>query len=216
MKGYDYKAQLEKELILSPFIFAGNVISSTELSFVRNLNTDNISKKVINDCIIDIYKKSISSMIEKSKEIIIEKDSLSLTSSVIHSLDINSRYIFSSRRFTNSFRTKTESILPTDYTLPKYLFPIEKKSYMLPLNIDFMISPLIKDDNDETIVYTTDDPIQSLVYTIQNMDYKITNSDTGFIHQITYPYYDCSYNVLKLTIRDKSKLRQQKLKELLK
>lgn len=213
MIDYEYKTQLEKELVSSPFMFAGDVINSTELSFVRNLKTKSISKKVIKDCIIDIYKKSISSMIENSKEIIIEKDSLSLESSVIHSLEINSKYVFSSKRFINLFETKSESTLPIDSTLPKYLFPVEKTTY---LHIDFMTSPLMKDDIDETIVYITDNPIQSLVYTIQNMEYKIRNSETGFIHEITYPYYHCSYNVLKLVIRDKSKLRQKKLKELLK
>lgn len=213
MIDYEYKTQLEKELVSSPFMFAGDVINSTELSFVRSLKTNSISKKVIKDCIIDIYKKSISSMIENSKEIIIEKDSLSFTSSVIHSLEINSKYVFSSKGFINLFETKSDSILPIDSTLPKYLFPVEKTTY---LHIDFMTSPLMKDDIDETIVYITDNPIQSLVYTIQNMEYKIRNSETGFIHEITYPYYHCSYNVVKLVIRDKSKLRQKKLKELLK
>jgi hypothetical protein len=215
MIDYEYKTQLEKELVLSPFMFAGDVINSTELSFVRNLKTKSISKKVIKDCIIDIYKKSFFSMTENSKEIILEKDSLSSEYSdfysAITSLDINCKYIFSSKRFISLFQTDRSPSI--DSTMPQYLFPVETPLYS---HIDFMESSLIKDDNDETIVYITDNPIQSLVYTIQNMDYKISNSDTGFIHEITYPYYHCSYNVVKLTIRNISKLRQQKLKELLK
>ena len=75
---------------------------------------------------------------------------------------------------------------------------------------------MITELEDEIVIYVTDKPIQSLVYTIQNMDYVIKKiSRKKWSHVINYPFYDCVYNSYKVVIRDISKIRENKIKDLL-
>ena len=86
------------------------------------------------------------------------------------------------------------------------------------LGIKPLYSPLIKDDDDELILYVVDRSIQSLVYSIQNMDYKIEQNDKDNIewkHTMEYNLYDCRFNSYRLSIKNLSKLRNDKINKIL-
>ena len=88
----------------------------------------------------------------------------------------------------------------------EFIIPLESISDSKNLNIFDKISEL--DINS----------IQSLVYSIQNMDYTIESVNDDNIewkHTITYNLYDCKFNSYKLSIRDVSKLRIDKINKIL-
>jgi hypothetical protein len=85
------------------------------------------------------------------------------------------------------------------------------------MNVDVFYSPLINDD-DELTLYVVDNSIQSLVYSLQNMDYvieSIDNNNLEWKHTINYSLYDCRFNSYKISIKDVSKLRNDKINKIL-
>jgi hypothetical protein len=73
-------------------------------------------------------------------------------------------------------------------------------------------------DDDELTLYVVDNSIQSLVYSLQNMDYviePIDNNNFEWKHTINYNLYDCRFNSYKISIKDVSKLRNDKINKIL-
>ena len=220
----EYKKTLELNVINCSFIYAGDVINSKDEFFQQIKNTPLTSPSFIRNCIIDIYNKSFQELVSRSKEFVIAEESLvdngfykSDLLTKISNLGINNHYWFLSEK--KSFLIDTFS-KQTDRSLPHYFY--ESKKYD-GLNLDVLQCPLILEDDDETIVYVTDRPIQSLCYVIQNMDYTITKCDEDvkephlmtWKHEIKYPFYNCDYNSYKITIKNISQIRNQKINELL-
>ena len=86
------------------------------------------------------------------------------------------------------------------------------------MNVDVFYSPLVVEDEDEMVLYVVDNSIQSLVYSIQNMDYTIEPIDDDNLewkHTINYNLYDCRFNSYKLSIREISRLRNDKINKIL-
>jgi hypothetical protein len=81
-------------------------------------------------------------------------------------------------------------------------------------NYDLYYSPLIEDSGDEIVLYISDASIQSLVYTIQNMEYEIIGGQKKN-HTIKYPFYECDFNSYKISIKDISKIRDEKIDSIL-
>jgi hypothetical protein len=65
-------------------------------------------------------------------------------------------------------------------------------------------SPLIEDDLDDCHFYLVDRPIQSMVWSLQNMDYSIKS-----------PIYDCDFEVYKIRVVNTQKLREDKINSIL-
>ena len=68
------------------------------------------------------------------------------------------------------------------------------------------------------VLYVVDKSIQSLVYSIQNMDYKIEQNDKDNIewkHTMEYNLYDCRFNSYRLSVKNLSKLRNDKINKIL-
>ena len=65
---YDYKKTIESNLSKFTYLYDGDVISSKILSKTSLLNNDGVSPKFIIECIDDIYRMSIDTMINNSIE----------------------------------------------------------------------------------------------------------------------------------------------------
>jgi hypothetical protein len=156
-------------------------------------------------------------MISKSKEFVIPLESLGdfrqeVIFDRINELGIKPVYIFCSDKGKKLFGiTKSPG---TTSAFPSYFYNIDKYPH---INLEIFYTPLIKED-DESILYVVDNSIQSLVYSIQNMDYKIEPNDesnTEWKHTMIYNLYDCRFNSYKLSIRNVSRLRHDKINKIL-
>ena len=211
----EYKKTLEQNLMNISYLYNGDVVSSIDSQYTEVKNSHLISPNFIINTIVNIYQESVDIMISKSKEFIIPLESINSANifDKISELGINPLYIFCSDKSRELFGISKSSNNTSAF--PSYLYPIDK---YVSTNINFFYSPLIKDDDDEFILYAVDKSIQSLVYSIQNMDYIIDPNDNENLewrHTINYNLYDCKFNSYKLYIRDISRLRNDKINKIL-
>lgn len=196
------------------YLYNGDVVSSIRSQYTEIKNSPLKSPTFIINTMVNIYQESIDIMIGRSKEFIIPLESINSINifDKISELGIEPLYIFCSdrsRRFFSMIKSNNTSAFPS------YLYPIDK---YVSTNVSVFYSPLIKDDYDELILYVVDKSIQSLVYSIQNMDYIIDSNGSenlGWKHTINYNLYDCKFNSYKLSIRDVSRLRNDKINNIL-
>lgn len=215
----EYKKTLEQNLMNISYLYNGDVISSADSCYIEIKNSPLTSPSFIINSISNIYQESIDIMINKSKEFIIPLESLNDVGKDVNMFDkiselgIKPLYIFcsdKSRKLFGISKSKTNTS-----AFPSYFYPIDK---YIGINVDVFYSPLIKDDDDELILYVVDRSIQSLVYSIQNMDYKIEQNDKDNIewkHTMEYNLYDCRFNSYRLSIKNLSKLRNDKINKIL-
>ncbi len=201
------------------YLYNGDVISSIDSHYTEVKNSPLTSPSFIINSMVNIYQESIDIMISKSKEFIIPLESLNDIGKDVNMFDkiselgIKPLYIFcsdKSRKLFGISKSKTNTS-----AFPSYFYPIDK---YIGINVDVFYSPLINDDEDEMVIYVVDNSIQSLVYSIQNMDYIIdANNDDNieWKHTINYNLYDCRFNSYKLSIRDVSRLRHDKINKIL-
>lgn len=215
----EYKKTLEQNLMNISYLYNGDVISSADSCYIEIKNSPLTSPSFIINSISNIYQESIDIMINKSKEFIIPLESLNDVGKDVNMFDkiselgIKPLYIFcsdKSRKLFGISKSKTNTS-----AFPSYFYPIDK---YIGINVDVFYSPLIKDDDDELILYVVDRSIQSLVYSIQNMDYKIEQNDKDNIewkHTMEYNLYDCRFNSYRLSVKNLSKLRNDKINKIL-
>ena len=199
------------------YLYNGDVISSIDSHYTEVKNSPLTSPSFIINSIINIYQESFDIMISKSKEFVIPLESLGdfrqeVIFDRINELGIKPVYIFCSDKGKKLFGiTKSPG---TTSAFPSYFYNIDRYPH---INLEIFFSPLIKDE-DESILYVVDNSIQSLVYSIQNMDYKIEPNDdnnTEWKHTMIYNLYDCRFNSYKLSIRNVSRLRHDKINKIL-
>ncbi len=215
----EYKKTLEQNLMNISYLYNGDVISSIDPHYTEVKNSPLTSPSFIINSMVNIYQESIDIMISKSKEFIIPLESLNDVGKNVNMFDkiselgIKPLYIFcsdKSRKIFGISKSKTNTS-----AFPSYFYPIDK---FIGINVDVFYSPLINDDEDEMVIYVVDNSIQSLVYSIQNMDYKIEPNDEKNIewkHTMFYNLYDCRFNSYKLSIRNVSRLRNDKINKIL-
>ena len=201
------------------YLYNGDVISSTDSNYTEVKNSPLTSPSFIINSIVNIYQESFDIMTSKSKEFVIPLESIGSLGKQdnlfdrISELGIKSVYIFCSEKSRKLFGiTKSPG---TTSAFPSYFYNIDKYPH---INIEIFYTPLISDDDDESILYVVDNSIQSLVYSIQNMDYKIEPNDdnnTEWKHTMFYNLYDCRFNSYKLSIRNVSRLRHDKINKIL-
>ena len=200
-------------------LYNGDVISSIDSQYTEIKNSPLTSPSFIINSIVDIYQKSMDIMIGKSKEYIIPLESMSKAKEInmfdkISELGIKPLYIFCSDKSRKIFglvksKSNTSAFSSYFYSIDKYV----------GMNVDVFYSPLVKDDDDDEMnLYVVDNSIQSLVYSLQNMDYviePIDNNNFEWKHTINYNLYDCRFNSYKISIKDVSKLRNDKINKIL-
>ena len=200
------------------YLYNGDVISSVDSHYVEIKNSPLTSPSFIINGIVNIYQESFKNMIDKSKEFVIPEESLGdfrqeVIFDRITELGIKPVYIFCSDKGKKLFGITKNPGTTSDF--PPYFYNIDKYPH---INLEIFYSPLIKEDDDESILYVVDNSIQSLVYSIQNMDYKIEPNDdinAEWKHTMFYSLYDCRFNSYKLSIRNVSRLRNDKINKIL-
>jgi hypothetical protein len=208
----EYKKTLELNLQNVAILYSGDVISSVDTSYSEKKTSPLTSPSFIINCITDIYRKSFQKMSENSKEIVLSdiNSSDNLVDKIISICGKNIKFIFTSESGKKRFSSHTKVDKTKD--LPGYLYPIDS---FIGLHIDLFVSPLITEDDGELIFYVVDNSIQSLVYSIQNMDYLIEPFEESWKHSLKYNLYDCKYQSWKIVLKNISKMRNDKINQLL-
>lgn len=219
----EYKKTLEQNLLNVGFLYSGDILSSKDSFYSEIKKSPLTSPSFMINSIVEVYNQSFKQMIDKSKEFIIPEESINGVGhngnlfDKIFELGIKPVYIFTSEKGKRLFGSTMKNLTSA---LPYYFYNID--SYV-GLNLDIFYSPLIIEDDDEIILYVSDAPIQSLVYSLQNMDYSIDSTIDGFTpmipdrwkHTMIYNLYDCKFNSYKLSIRNVSRLRHDKINKIL-
>ena len=219
----EYKKTIEQNLMDITYLYDGDVISSVDKCYTELKTNSQTSPKFIINTIVEIYNQSFNNMISKSKEFVIPEESLSALDNIldkITDLGINPLYIFTSKKGAKLFQFLPPQLANqprvtkqgVNKPFPEYFYHIEK---FIGLNLSIYYSPLVDESDGETILFITDKSFQSLVYSIQNMDYKVDKNKNNYLHTLDYKLYDCSYNSYKIVIKNISKMRQDKINQIL-
>lgn len=213
----EYKKNLEQVIECLNYLYSGDVITSEEREYVEIKTNPLTSPNFITNSIINIYNESFTNMFKNSTELIIAKESLTESSNLIDYLvmktGIHLSFIFCSDNSKKILGISKQ--LETNKSLPGYFFNIER---YIGINLDVYYCPLIDDGEGDVVMYVSDLPIQSLVYTLQNMEYLISPTDETNIHwehKMKYNFYECQYKSFRVIIRNVSKVREIKINEIL-
>jgi hypothetical protein len=203
----EYKKNLENLIQEVNFIYSGDTIRSEHETISMELNHGSISSKMIRQTIIDIYNWSFNQMILRSEEVRVNKDESFKIESIVEKIQSDVSFLFHSNNAPkieslNVYNNK--SYLPESFYRKGYL-PFTKSS------VSIYFSDNIIDDPDDYHIYISNKPIQSMVWIIQNMEYKIK----GNKHTIDYQLFHCDYKSYKIRIVDNKKIREKKIKSLL-
>jgi hypothetical protein len=215
----EYKKTLEQNLMSISYLYNGDVISSHDSCYIEIKNSPLTSPSFIINSIVNIYQESFDIMVSKSKEFIIPLESINDIGKDVNIFDkiselgINPLYVFCSDKSRKLFGISKN--LNNTSAFPSYFYNIDK---YIGINVEVFYSPLVKEETDEVVLYVVDKSIQSLVYSIQNMDYKIEQNDKDNIewkHTMEYNLYDCRFNSYRLSVKNLSKLRNDKINKIL-
>ena len=213
MNDFEYhKTTLENLLQKVDFIYSGDVISSVEMKFNRGLNHKSFSASFIKEIIIDVYKKSFNKMIEKSEEIIVNRNSFHDIYDFMDSIPLIPKILFYSNNSNLNLNLGGDPLKEGDEKsyLPDYFI---RRFKLMSHNreVSAYFSPLIEDFEDDCHFYLVDRPIQSMVWSLQNMIYDIEFSSISNSHMIKLPIYDCDFMAYKIRVVDTQKLRNDKI-----
>ncbi len=211
----DYKKTLEDLLQNKSFLYSGDVISSEErvMSIVAKHTT--FSPELMKNVFMDIYNDSIIQMSEKSDECFVSSKEFKDIYQLIELNQNNSNYLFYSINSNLSLKLASrleEEVAPQ--FLPSY-FNERIKLMSHNSSVSAYFCPIIKDSIDEYEIFITDNPIQSLVWSLQNMTYDIVSEGDMNKHIVKYRFYNCDYKSTKFIIRSINKIRDKKLNNLL-
>jgi len=198
------------------FIYSGDVIKSNQMKWVKNLPHQSFSSKFLLEIINDIYEWSINKMIENADKLIIHNNfnkpiSIDILSSI--NLGINPSIMF----YSNNIFSKLNIQLSFPFSglnNTSYLddhFQLKFEYLINNREISSYYSPIIRDNIDDSSIYFVDNPIQSMVWSLQNMTYDIKDNN----HIIEMPIYDCSYKAVHVRIVDTQKIREMKINSIL-
>jgi hypothetical protein len=203
----EYKKTIEDNVINFTYLYDGDVIDSEIRYYEEFRNSKNISPNFIINCIKRIYDESIEIMLNRDyKEVTIIKERFDGIANTVEGLSgFNSTYIFVSNNFNF---TDGRITINDKRPFPSYFY---EKIIFTNFGFDVYECPLISDKSDDVVIYVTDKSIQSLVYSIQNMEYKVESQNEGYKHTMKYNLYNCDYNVYKINIKDLSKIRGEKI-----
>jgi hypothetical protein len=213
MTGLDnYKKTLEDFLQKIDFIYSGDVISSVDKSYYQKIKHSSFSAGLIKDMMIDIYNFSFEQMLQKSKETIIHRNNFSDIYELINKIPINPKIIFYSINSNLNLNLGSHVLESDDDKgfLPSY-FTRRFKLMSHGVEVSAYYSPKIEDDIDDCCFYLTDRPIQSMVWSLQNMNYVINKGFSSNEHSIKIPIYNCDYKVYKIRVVNTQKLREDKI-----
>jgi hypothetical protein len=207
----EYKKTIEMNLLNISFLYSGDVISSIDSYYEENISHKINSPKFIINSLDFIWEWSVNRMVKNtSGEIVsvLDFEKLDINGLWLEDLvnSIDMEYFTPKFIFINS--TKYLGILKNNdrKPLPEYFYSVRKSK-----DLEIYKIPIINEIEGQVDIYITDKPIQSLVYVLQNMEYKIS----GSIHRMNYNLYNCDYNCYKITVKNIIKMRDDKISQLL-
>lgn len=209
-----YKKTLENYFINISYLYSGDVVSELKDQYIEYIENKNNSAIFINNFLKKVYIDSFKYMFSKvDKEIIIPHQNNIFTGkyAVMENVFaiINEKISFDYNMcFTNYFKYEDVFFLKQ---VSKYInVNNSKRNKTTKVFYSPSITPYEEDE--KGIFYLVDNPIQSFVYIIQNMDYTIEKYKNGYNHIMTYPFYYCDFNVEKIAIVDMKKMVRDKIK----
>jgi hypothetical protein len=214
----EYKKTLDIALMNIDYLYSGDINSTLSLNSYSEIKTNQLtSPSFIQNCIKKIYKESFNIVKNKCKEVIIPNigspPKIKNIFSKIDSVLVNpNRYIFASKSSYNYIGFDSFKI-DNSRGLPGYLYHLTK---IVEAKSTIYYSPEVEEEDDAFILYATDQPFQSIVYSLQNMEYKISQiDDNTWDHKIFYTLYDCKFSSVKIIIKNIIQIRDEKIKEIL-
>lgn len=212
----NFKKSLEDYLQSIEFIYSGDVINSIDKTFTKKIKHTSFSAEFMKEVMVDIYNYSLKKMLEDSKEIVIHRNNFTDVYSIINELSFNPKLLFFSKN-SNKNLNLGHSYLDKDDTklfLPSY-FTRKFKLMSYGVEVSAFYSPLVKDTDDDCHFYLIDKPIQSMVWSLQNMSYDINKGFSSNDHTIKLPIYNCDYSSLRVRVINTQKLREEKINSIL-
>lgn len=211
----EYKSVLESILQKVSFLYSGDIISSVEKTMSISAKHKTFSPILIRKVLEDIYNDSFREMMKKSKRISLSSEK---TKDVYQLLDLfnNCKYLFyssNSKLNIDGVSLKKESEDLKD-VVPTY-FHQRVRLMSFGNDVGAYYSPSIDDSEDEFCIFISDAPIQSLVWTLQNMTYDIIDDGDSNIHIVRYNFYYCDYNSIQINVKDINKIRDEIISNLL-
>ncbi len=212
----DIKKELELVISNFEYLYSGDIISSKDEKLSDNLIIKKPSINLLKKVIDNIYNISINNMINSinsSNKINANFDKgLNHIDSLFNELPIGFKwkYVFLSNGLNYKKIPNSKNNLFPDYYYRKIKNIPDKLNYG---NVKVYNLPEHHTIKDEYNIYVVDNPIQSLVYVMQNMKYEILKNG---LHSVEYNYYICDYICYNISIKDIKKLRSDKFKNLLK
>jgi len=213
----NYKKTLEDLLQSVEFIYSGDIINSNILRFVEKKSHTSFPADFFRRIIIDIYDSSIKKMFEKSEDIIIHRNNFSDVYDLIDKMSIRPKIMFYSKNSNLNLNLGGHVLELEDgghSYLPSY-FNRRFKLMSSGIEVSAYYSPKIEDSTDDCCFYLVDRPIQSMVWSLQNMDYVVNKSFSTNEHHVKIPFYECDYKVYRVRVIDTQRLREEKINTLL-
>lgn len=211
----NFKKSLEDYLQNIEFIYAGDVINSVDKLFTKKLKHTSFSAEFMKEVIVVIYNHSFQKMFENCKEIVVHRSNFIDIHNFIQSLPQKNTLLFYSNNSNKNLQLGG-SQLPKgkDLFLPQY-FNRKFKIMSYGVEVSAFYSPFIKDSVDDCHFYLVDRPIQSLVWTLQNMTYEISKGFSSNDHIIKLPIYNCDFEATRVRVINTQKLREEKINSIL-
>lgn len=217
MTGFDnYKKILEDFLQNIDFIYSGDIINSVDKNYVQKLKHSSFSDNIFKDMMMDIYNWSFNQMKNQSKEVVIHRNNFLDIYKLMNKIPINPKILFYSTNSNLNLNLGSHVLESEDGTgyLPSY-FNRRFKLMSHNREVSAYYSPLIEDDIDDCHFYLVDKPIQSMVWSLQNMNYSVNRGFSSNDHVINIPIYNCDYEVYKIRVVNTQKLREDKINSIL-
>lgn len=215
----EYKKTLDRALMSIDYLYSGDINSTLTVNSYSEVKTNPLTSPIfIQNCIKQIYKESFDLIKQRAKEVVIPDvvgtplEIKTLTSKMDSVLNYPNKFIFTSKSSYNYVGFDSFKI-DNSRGLPGYLYELTR---IVGAHSIIYYSPEVEEEDGIFTIYATDHPFQSLVYSLQNMDYEITQvDDTNWIHKISYTLYDCKFSAVKVLIKNVKKIRDEKINEIL-
>ena len=204
----EYKKTIDKALLGIGYLYSDDInFSIPEKSYSEIKDNPSTSPSVIIKCIEEIYKDSFNLIKERSIEVVIPDNGCIDINDLLYN---QNKYFFTSK---SSYKFIGKSLffsIDNKRGLPGYFYDISANN-----GYKIYYSPEVEEEEDSFTIYATDKPFQSLVYALQNMEYKVSDYNDRFIHEINYTLYNCNFTSYKFIIKNLTKMRNDKLIEIL-
>ena len=212
----NFRKSLEDYLQKIDFVYSGDVINSIDKTYTKKLKHLSFSAEFMKEVMLDIYNYSFQKMLENSKEIVIHRNNFHDVYSLIGDVSLNPRIMFYSKNSNLNLNLGGHLLESDDNSgyLPNY-FNRRFKLMSSGVEVSSYYSPLISDSEDDCHFYLIDKPIQSMVWSLQNMTYDIKRSFSSNNHTVKIPVYNCDYSTLRVRVINTQKLREEKINSIL-